>query len=37
VRWELSSSPARDARCTEYRELVGDLAVEIEAELDRKK
>jgi crotonobetainyl-CoA:carnitine CoA-transferase CaiB-like acyl-CoA transferase len=35
VHWERSSSPVREARCAEYRELVRDLAVEIQAELDR--
>ena len=34
-RWERSPSSVREARCAEYRELVRDLAVEIEAELDR--
>lgn len=37
VYWERSSSPVREARCAEYRELVRDLAAEIEAELDRNK
>jgi hypothetical protein len=37
VHWERSSSPVREARCAEYRELVRDLAVEIKAELDRNK
>jgi hypothetical protein len=37
VHWERSSSPVREARCAEYRELVRDLAAEIEAELDRNK
>ena len=35
VHWERSGSPVRTARCTEYRELVRDLAAEIEVELDR--
>lgn len=35
VRWQRSSSPVRDERCAEYRELVGDLAVELETMLDR--
>ena len=35
VHWERSSSPVREARCAEYRELVRDLAAEIEATLDR--
>jgi hypothetical protein len=34
-RWERSDTPVREARCAEYRELVRDLAVEIEATLDR--
>jgi hypothetical protein len=37
TRWEHSSSPAKEARCAEYRDLVRDLAVEVEAELDRRK
>jgi hypothetical protein len=37
VHWERSSSPVREARCAEYRDLVRDLAAEIEAELDRNK
>ncbi|WP_315974408.1 MULTISPECIES: hypothetical protein [Microvirga] len=35
AHWERSGSPVRTARCAEYRELVRDLAAEIEAELDR--
>ena len=35
VYWERSSSSVREARCAEYRELVRDLAAEIEAELNR--
>jgi hypothetical protein len=35
ARWERSDAPVREARCAEYRELVQDLAVEIEAKLDR--
>jgi len=35
MHWERSGSPVRTARCAEYRELVRDLAAEIEAELDR--
>ncbi len=35
VHWERSSSPVREARCTEYRELVRDLAAELATELDR--
>jgi len=35
MHWERSSSSVREARCAEYRELVRDLAAEIEAELDR--
>jgi len=37
VHWEQSSSPVREARCAEYRELVRELAAEIEAELDRNR
>jgi len=37
VHWERSSSAVSGARCTEYRELVRELAAEIEAELDRNK
>jgi hypothetical protein len=37
AQWEHSSSPVKEARCAEYRDLVQDLAVEIEAELDRRK
>lgn len=37
ARWERSSLPAKEARCAEYRDLVRDLEVEIEAELDRRK
>ena len=37
VHWQRSSSPAREARCNEYRELVHDLAVEIETELNRNR
>ncbi len=37
ARWERSSSSVREARCTEYRDMVRELAVEIEAELDRRK
>jgi hypothetical protein len=35
VHWKRSSSPVREARCAEYRDLVRDLAAEIEATLDR--
>lgn len=35
VYWERSSSSVREARCAEYRELVRELAVEIETELNR--
>jgi hypothetical protein len=35
ARWERSSSSVKDASCTEYRELVMDLAVELATELDR--
>jgi len=35
MHWERSSSSVRDARCAEYRELVRDLAAEIDAELNR--
>jgi hypothetical protein len=34
ARWERSSSPVSDTRCNEYRDLVRDLAIEIEAALD---
>ena len=34
-RWERSDTPVREARCAEYRELVRDLAVEVEAALNR--
>ena len=37
VRWGRSDSPLRDARCSEYRDLVRDLLVEMEAELDRHR
>jgi hypothetical protein len=37
TRWERSSSSVKESRCAEYRELVRELAVEIEAELDRNK
>ncbi|MCB8822698.1 hypothetical protein [Microvirga rosea] len=37
LHWERSMSAVRGARCAEYRELVRDLAFEIEAELDRRK
>lgn len=37
VHWERSGSPVRTARCAEYRELVRDLAAEIEVELERNK
>jgi crotonobetainyl-CoA:carnitine CoA-transferase CaiB-like acyl-CoA transferase len=37
ARWERSSSSVREARCAEYRELVRDLAAEIEVELDRNR
>jgi len=35
ARWERSDTPVREARCAEYRDLVRDLAVEVEAMLDR--
>jgi len=35
VRWEHSSAPVKEARCAEYRDLVRDLAAELEATLDR--
>jgi hypothetical protein len=35
LRWERSSSPVKDARCAEYRDLARDLAAELEAMLDR--
>lgn len=34
LKWEGSTSPKRDERVTEYIELAGDLAKEIEAALD---
>jgi hypothetical protein len=34
VRWENCSSQVREERCTEYRGLLKDLALEIEAALD---
>ncbi|CAN7654099.1 hypothetical protein LJR231_005117 [Phyllobacterium sp. LjRoot231] len=33
-RWEQSMEPKRDERCSEYTELVDDLAREIETALD---
>jgi hypothetical protein len=33
--WRCSDTPVQEARCAEYRELVRDLAGEIEATLDR--
>lgn len=35
VRWKGSDLVFREARCAEYRELVRDLAAEIETMLDR--
>jgi hypothetical protein len=35
LRWERSSAPVKDLRCAEYRDLVRDLAAELEAMLDR--
>jgi hypothetical protein len=35
ARWECSSSPVKVSRCAEYRDLVKDLAAELEATLDR--
>jgi crotonobetainyl-CoA:carnitine CoA-transferase CaiB-like acyl-CoA transferase len=35
AQWEHSSSPVKEARCAEYRELVRDLAAELATELDR--
>ncbi|KAB0267282.1 hypothetical protein [Microvirga brassicacearum] len=35
ARWERSSSSVNEASCTEYRELVMDLAAELATELDR--
>jgi hypothetical protein len=35
VYWECSPSPVKEARCAEYLDLVKDLAVELEAILDR--
>jgi hypothetical protein len=34
MRWEASTSPVSGARSAEYRELVRDLAAELEATLD---
>jgi len=34
AKWEASSDPNRDERCTEYRELVAGLGKEIEDALD---
>lgn len=34
-RWAQSSSPLKEARSTEYKDLVRDLAAELEATLDR--
>ncbi|MEK1889270.1 MAG: hypothetical protein AAAB35_17245 [Phyllobacterium sp.] len=34
-RWEQSSDPRRDERCSEYLQLVDDLASEIEIALER--
>jgi hypothetical protein len=34
--WERSTSQVREERCTEYRELIGELAAEIGAMLDRQ-
>ena len=36
AHWERSASAVREARCAEYRELVGDLVAELEAALNRK-
>jgi len=36
VRWERSSSPMGEARSAEYRDLVRDLAAELNAALDRR-
>lgn len=35
IRWEHSSLPVSTARSAEYRDLARDLAVELEATLDR--
>jgi hypothetical protein len=35
ARWERSDAPVREERCVEYRDLVRDLAVEVEAVLNR--
>jgi hypothetical protein len=35
-RWEHSTSMVREARCAEYRDLVRDLALEVEAALNRQ-
>ena len=34
AKWEISTNPKRDERCSEYNELVADLAKEIEDALD---
>lgn len=36
-RWQQSSSPVVEARITEYRGLVNELAAELEATLDRHR
>jgi hypothetical protein len=33
-KWEVSSAPEREERCAEYRQLISELAEEIEAALD---
>jgi hypothetical protein len=35
AHWEHAPSPVREARCAEYRDLVRDLAAELEVTLDR--
>jgi hypothetical protein len=32
--WKASTAPEREERCAEYRQLIGELAEEIDAALD---